>query len=262
MKKVLSLAAAALVCGLGSMASAAQLYSETFSADGPVADYVGAGKIFSHSAAGPSMPGASGGKMSLGFMANVGADSVGTAVSTLGGEKGLLSVKVDVTPQSYADGSFRLLATDTSDLVWTGWDLAGRTWAAVRINANGLVLNEAGTLYPFALTQNHTLSVFYNDSGAPQSYAGPDGSARTLNDQAWSVFDGTSAIAENVAKGGTASMSYVGMLIARNWNGAQTMTDIDNLVIRDDLAMYPVPEPASLGLLALSGMLLFRRRHG
>lgn len=260
MNKVLSLISA-VACGLASTASAAQLYSETFSTDGPVMDYVGAGMTFSTAVAGSSMPGASGGKMSLGFLANQGADSVGTVVSALGGEKGLVSLKIDITPQSYSAGSFRILASDTSDFVWAGWNLAARTWAGVRIDNTGLVLNEGGTIYPFAMTQSHTLSVFYNDSGASQSYTAPDGSSRSLADQSWSVYDGTSALAENVAKAGSGSISHVGMLIARNWSGAQTMTDIDNLIIRDDLDVYPIPEPASLGLLALSGLLFVRRRQ-
>lgn len=260
MDKMLALTAAALVCGLGSIASAAQLQNETFSTDGPVANYVGAGKVFSSATAGASMPGVSGGKLTVGF-ATGGPDNVGCVATALGGDKALVAVQFDITPQSYSAGTVRFVASDTSDFVWTSWDLGGRTWAGVRISETGLVVNEGGTVYPFTMKQNHTLTVFLNDSGASQAYTGPGGGSYTLNDQSLSVFDGSTALVQNAAKAGVQTIGYVGLLASRNWDGAETLSDIDNLIIRDDLDIVAVPEPTSIGLLASVALLGLRRNR-
>jgi hypothetical protein len=266
-KKVASLAAAALVCGLGSVASAAELYNETFSTDGPVSSYVGTGKIFASEVGTAAMPGASGGKLTLGYKSNEGANNAGCVVTSLGQADvcvSLASVRFELTPKSYAAGSFRWVATSADDLTWVQWNFVTRAWANFYIDSGGISIQN-GAATAFTMNQTHTISVFMNDVGTSQSYVGPDGiTSYTLADKSWSLFDGTTPLAENVARTsgtelGKNVISRVGFLTARNWDGAQTLSEIDNLVVRDDLSM-PVPEPASLGLLAVSGMLFLRRR--
>jgi len=250
------------------------LYQETFSTDGTLDDYTGAGKIFtSYSGSGVYTAAASGGKFNLGFTG--GQDGSLYTYTSFGSARQLLSMQVDFTlnSASAADKPLLLFISDFANIGdfgpdWNMWNAQGN-WSF----ANPGALTSS---YPVTATDGlggthtdpglqasttYTWSFFLNQSGIQETYQAPDGVSRTLNTDTWSMYIGDTLVADNVPRGAQAeNIQGLVLQLSRNYNGGSSSMNLDNIVIRDDLAL--VPEPATAALLTLGALFLLpRRRH-
>lgn len=270
--------ASLVIATAGVWVHAGVIASETFDADGTLADYSGAGKVFSANVmVGDAASSVSGGKLNMQMLAGTtGADTLYAHVD-LGTAKPLLNVKFDLEGVQYsaASGAFQLYVGSFNTIAdfEPGWNPSGngRSWARTVIASGApyTVTAYAPTAAAGSTTgtvgQTYTWNVFLNDSGITQSFTGPDAASHSLNDKEWTMFVGSTIVAANIPKGtsgDSTDLQGIVFMTSRNYDGGKSSTNIDNLVVRDDFEAF-VPEPTTAGIVAASAMatMLRRRKH-
>lgn len=278
---------------LGATAgNAGVIISETFDTDGNINDYTGAGKVFAQTTISGDATGVvSGGVLTM-AQPNTGAGTlysridlgvppgIDQAASNLIPGLSLMSMQIDVRGDNYnatinsggfgaATGSFDVHSNFSSQSTNGSRNFA-TTWVNDGPSYNMKAEDGTNTEYTIpgvAVGAFHTWTTYLNQSGSTQNFFGPDGSIHSLDTDRWSFFFDNTLLADNVVKGsgGYDSDSIKGVMLwtGKNYSGATSITSIDNIVIRDDLAIVPVPVPEigtiSLMLIALAGLLAIRR---
>ncbi|HEV7302198.1 MAG TPA: PEP-CTERM sorting domain-containing protein [Tepidisphaeraceae bacterium] len=284
LRKCLFSAVAGAFVMSASSARAAVLYNESFDTDGSIADYTGMGELFQgyvQSNDGGQSVTRNG--LNLNILPNndtTSEDGSMYAVIGLGGVRSLLSVQMDFTGITYSSASsaFSLYA-GTFDQIsefnpGVNGNGTGRNWARINVAGNNPYTvqmrgNEStGPTMQGSTGTTYTWRVYFNDSGATQTYDAPDGTVHTLNDNSFTMFIGDALVGENVVKGSTAgyasgALEGLALVAGRNFGGASSSTTLDNIIIRDDLALIQtaVPEPASMAVFGVTGLMLMARRR-
>jgi hypothetical protein len=103
--------------------------------------------------------------------------------------------------------------------------------------------------------------IFLNNTASAVTYTGPNNLTHTLAAQSYTVWQDTVVVGtESTARMGAADLSN--FRLRYNPPGtAGSSVSIDELVIRDDLGAFAIPEPTTLGLAAIGAMVGLRRRR-
>jgi hypothetical protein len=264
------LVAAAMPFTAGEL-SAGVIFEQDFSSSTNVADYVSSpadANEFDHIGPGDVTSSATVSITDGALQFSKPIDGTGRAgflrATDFAGPPTLLSISFDVSGNN-VKGNFAPGATlqigdyNVNQNDYSGGSTAQRfAGILLRTRGSNAFWVEAGGNNSNSIANNTTatIEIFLNNSGSSASYTAPDLVNRILNDRAYTVFVDGVLLAENVAADG-AGGDLTNMRLLFEKDGL--VLNLDNIVIRDDLAL--IPEPASLALLLVGGGLVaFRRR--
>lgn len=115
-----------------------------------------------------------------------------------------------------------------------------------------------GAIPDLVFGQQYSVLWLLNNSGASQSYTGPDGESRTINNNSSTLFlDGVLATDNRLADDNGGANIDLSSIRFRALDVDNSFS-FDLIRINDSL---PIPEPASVALLGLGGLLIAARRR-
>lgn len=259
------------VIALAAPVHAGLIFSQDFSASGNVADYVstpGTSSTFDDISA---LGGTSVGIVSEALVVTgplTGAPSpngggffrqdIGGAVApTLMVVQYTLTVDWDGSQSHGNAAAFKVGDISSGPVYGTYFAPGGAATVGIDLQGSQYGVKFGGASVSIAKGTAIQVTLYLNHSGLDQLYTAVDGSSRTLDDGAGTLFIGTTLLDENA---GLASPNFADIHFAGGINPKSTAVSY----IFDDIAVYDglvIPEPASLALLCLGGSLVTPRRR-
>jgi len=292
--KVLTILTAMAVMAAG--ATAAEVFNQDFSDGGVVADYVtgggASGSLFDNIAADAGASATIDANSVLLWQDGAVSNSdAGLAKAALTSSPGLMTFQADVTidrtttSSTYTNAAGLSFGNRTTsqryDVYMHGSTIFQNVYFKSQ-GSNAAGYNIMGTgVYDFAYGTAYAMRIFLNDSDVAQTYLGPDGG--TYNLSATPGTGGTygsyavwmddmlvidDAQARTYVHSGNFNNKDLDSFLV-NWTGSQVVSDsirLDNVVVLDHLPQPEqtadaIPEPATMGLLAIGGIAVLLRRR-